>query len=72
MLYRAYLLESGHVSTAIDLTCADDEDAKRQTAFLSNGRDTELWQGDRRVAHFRTRKRVLPDGDLVSRSRSRS
>jgi hypothetical protein len=51
--YRAYLIENGHVGTAIDLTCVDDDDAKRQTASLPSIRDVELWQGDRRVAFLR-------------------
>jgi hypothetical protein len=49
-LYRAYLIENGHVWTAVDLSCADDDDAKQQTESLLNERDIELWQGDRRVA----------------------
>jgi hypothetical protein len=56
-LYRAYLMENGHVWTAIDLTCADDNDAKRRAANLSSGRDVELWQGDRRVTLLRLRRR---------------
>jgi hypothetical protein len=49
-LYRAYLIENGHVWTAVDLSCADDDDAKQQTESLLGERDIELWQGDRRVA----------------------
>jgi hypothetical protein len=61
--YRAYLIENGHVGTAIDLTCADDDDAKRQTASLPSVRDVELWQGDRRVAFLRlVRKKFDYDG----------
>jgi hypothetical protein len=40
-------MENGRVYVAIDLTCTDDDDAKRQTASLSNGRDIEVWEGDR-------------------------
>ena len=36
--YRAYLIENGHIGTAIDLTCVDDDDAKRQTASLPSVR----------------------------------
>jgi hypothetical protein len=50
LLYRAYLMENGHVWTAVDLSCADDDDAKQQTESLLDERDIELWQGDRRVA----------------------
>jgi len=56
--YRAYLMENGHVWTAIDLSCADDDDAKRQTANLPSGHDVELWQGDRKVALLRLRKKA--------------
>ena len=58
-LYRAYLMENGHVWTAIDLTCVNDDDAKRQAASLGNGRDIELWQGDRKIALLRSRRKVL-------------
>jgi hypothetical protein len=58
MLYRAYLMQNGHTYAAIDLTCLDDDDAKQQTANLSNGRDVEVWQGERRVVLLRSRKRV--------------
>jgi hypothetical protein len=57
-LYRAYLMENGHVWTAIDLTCANDTDAKRQAAGLGNDRDVELWRGDRKIALLRTRRNV--------------
>jgi hypothetical protein len=49
MLYRAYLMENGHTYAAIDVTCVDDDDAKQQMANLSNGRNVEVWQGDRKV-----------------------
>ena len=58
MLYRAYLMENGRVYVAMDSTCTDDDDAKRQTASLSNGRDIEVWEGDRRVALLRSRKKA--------------
>jgi hypothetical protein len=57
--YRAYWMENGHVLTSIDLTCVNDDDAKRQAANLSNGHDVELWQGDRRVTLLRLQRRVL-------------
>src|ERR1700746_2349477 len=49
-LYRAYLMERGHVWTAVDLYCADDADARRQAESLLHGHDVELWQRDRRIA----------------------
>ena len=56
---RAYLMENGHVLTAIDLTYVNDDEAKRQATSLGNGRDIELWQGDRRITLLRSRRKVL-------------
>jgi hypothetical protein len=71
--YRAYLMENGHVWTAIDLTCVDDDDAKRQTANLSSGHEVELWQGDRKVALLRLRERSSTEAySVVRRQRSQS
>jgi hypothetical protein len=63
--YRAYLIENGHVWTAIDLTCVDDNDARRQTANLPGGHDVELWQGDRRVAFLRLVRRERAFGRVT-------
>lgn len=49
-LYTAYLMEQGHVWTAVDLYCTDDADARGKAESLLNGRDVELWQRDRRIA----------------------
>lgn len=57
MLYRAYLMENGQTYAAVDLACTDDDEAKQQMANLSNGRDVEIWQGDRKVGLLRPRKR---------------
>ncbi len=48
--YRAYLMEQGHVWTAIDLVCADEKEARMQVKELSGERDIELWQGGRKIA----------------------
>jgi hypothetical protein len=56
MLYRAYLMENGQVWTALDLSCSDDEDAKKRIESLSDRRDIELWQRDRRVAVLQARR----------------
>ncbi len=58
-LYRAYLIENGHVWTAFDLCCSDDDDAKKQIESLLDERDIELWQRDRRVAVLRAHRRTL-------------
>lgn len=55
MLYRAYFMQNGHVWMAVDLTCSDDEDAKKQIESLLDRRDIELWPRDRRVAVLRAR-----------------
>ena len=52
----AYLIDNGRVYVTIDLTCTDDDDAKRQTTNLSNGHDIEVWEGDRKVALLRSRR----------------
>jgi hypothetical protein len=59
MLYRAYLMENGQTYAAIDLACEDDDEAKHQMANLSNGRDVEVWQGDRKVGLLRSRRRAV-------------
>jgi hypothetical protein len=56
-------MDNGRVYVAIDLTCTDDDDAKRQTTNLSNGHDIEVWEGDRRVALLRSRRVSF---DLIS------
>ncbi len=48
--YRAYLMEQGHVWTAIDLVCTDEREARMQVEELLGDRDIELWQGARKIA----------------------
>ena len=56
-LYRAFQLDqTGHIVGKIDLTCADDEDAKQQAEQLLDGYDTEVWQRDRKVALLRPKR----------------
>jgi hypothetical protein len=51
--YRVYLLdEHGHISSAVDLECPDDDAAKEAAKELVGDRDAELWQQDRLVAVF--------------------
>jgi hypothetical protein len=46
--YRAYLLnEEGHISNAIDMECADDEQAKECAKKFISGQNAELWHEDR-------------------------
>lgn len=51
--YRAYVLgQDGRIKDRIDLTCADDEAAKKQAKQLVDGHDVELWQLGRKIATF--------------------
>jgi hypothetical protein len=51
--YRAYIMGwDGHILSAIDLHCADDDAAKQRAEQLVDGHDVELWQLDRKVAVF--------------------
>lgn len=55
-LYRAYHLDrTRHVIDRVDLSCADDQDAKEQAAQLVDEYDVELWQDSRKIALFRAR-----------------
>jgi hypothetical protein len=58
-------MENGQTYPALDLSCVDDDDAKQQMANLSHGRDVEVWEGDRRVALVKPRKRR---GDAKSKT----
>jgi hypothetical protein len=49
--YCAFQLDwSGHIVGRIDLSCADDEDAKTQARQFLHHCDIEVWILDRRVA----------------------
>ena len=55
-LYRAYHLDrTRRVIDQVDLSCADDQDAKEQATQLVDEYDVELWQGSRKIAVFRAR-----------------
>jgi hypothetical protein len=46
--YRAYTVGlDGHFVGSQALTCADDAEAIEKTKRLVDGRDIELWSGDR-------------------------
>lgn len=56
--YRAFELDvTGHVISRIDLSCTDDEDARRQAHRLLHDHDIELWQLERRVAVLKSEAR---------------
>ena len=51
--YRAYKIDyDGHFLEAVPLVCADDTEAKEKAERLVDDHAVELWQLDRKVAHF--------------------
>jgi hypothetical protein len=51
--YQAYLIgRDGRYIKAVDLTCADDEAAKKGALKMVDGHDVELWRHARRIAKF--------------------
>jgi hypothetical protein len=51
--YQAYLIDrDGRYIKAVDLTCADDEAAKKRALKMVDGHDIELWRHARRIATF--------------------
>jgi predicted dinucleotide-binding enzyme len=52
--YRVFKIGlDGHVFQCIDLTCSDDNDAKKQAMALVEDHDIELWQLDKRIATYK-------------------
>jgi hypothetical protein len=64
-LYRAYVMEEGHVWTALDLYCTDDLEARRQAEGLQNGYDVELWEHHRRVTLLVSKPFADPDSGTL-------
>jgi hypothetical protein len=61
MHYRTYFIgQDGRISNAIDMECADDEQAKECAKKFLSDRNAELWQDDRLIAIYATGKRPLP------------
>jgi hypothetical protein len=51
--YRAYIIGwDGHILSAVDLFCADDDAANERAKQLVDGHDVELWQLDRKITVF--------------------
>jgi hypothetical protein len=51
--YRVYVIgDDGHIVSAIQLDCPDDNAAIESAIQFVNGRDIELWQHDRLIAKF--------------------
>jgi hypothetical protein len=54
--YEAYIIgPDGHITTRIDLHCADEERAKESAQQLVGGQAVELWQQERKIATFAPR-----------------
>jgi hypothetical protein len=55
--YGAYVIgPDGHVIQRFDIVCADVEAAKARAKRLVNGYAIELWQLDRKIATFESKK----------------
>ena len=48
--------EDGHVTSRVDLWCADEADAKEWAKQLVDRQDVELWHRDQRIAIFHHEK----------------
>jgi hypothetical protein len=49
--YRVYLIDGdGHIKSAVDLQCEDDNQALAEAKQVAKGCAVELWQGGRRIA----------------------
>ena len=65
MEYRAVIGEDGHFIRAVQLVCSDDSAARAEAKRLVDGHDIELWQGDRKVATFVSRRIVNRRSNLT-------
>jgi len=55
--YRVYILnDDGKIKSGKDLTCKDDEQAKKVAKQMVDGHAIELWQAARKIAHFAPEK----------------
>jgi len=51
--YRVYTIgRDGHFSDALDIVCADDQEAIEKARQAVDGRDVELWRQGRFIARF--------------------
>ena len=58
--YRAYLMDDdGHVMSALNLSCLDEDAAADTAKQLADDHDVELWQFDRLVAVFKSSNLVV-------------
>jgi hypothetical protein len=60
MTYQAYRIgRGGHHIRAVDLTCADDDAARKRALKIITGHDVEFWHYARKIANSRTRERSV-------------
>jgi hypothetical protein len=51
--YRAYVIGSdGHITSRIDIRCADEKEARRLAKRVVDGHAVELWQADRFIERY--------------------
>jgi hypothetical protein len=56
--YRAYWVgPDGHIVNRVDLIVGDDKTAKECAKQLADSEPVELWDGDRKIAEFKPRRR---------------
>ena len=67
--YRAYKIDHGHFLEAVPLVCADDTEAMEKAERLVDDHAVELWQLDRKVAHFEKGAvtHEIHDGRMISK-----
>lgn len=55
--YQVYILhEDGHIKSRTDLSCENDEEAKKRAQQLVDGHAIELWQQARKIVKFEPEK----------------
>lgn len=60
-MYRVSFLDAaGHVRSALDIRCQNDDEAIDRAASLRHWHEFEIWQGDRLVWRFETSSVARP------------
>lgn len=55
--YRVYVVGiDGHFMRSVELSCADDDEANETAKQMLDGHDLELWQLDRKIAQFKSKR----------------
>ena len=62
--YRLYVFDAeNHIRRAVDLECADDDEAMRMAERYVDGHDVEVWQETRKVARLPAQPRPTETRD---------